>query len=78
MTLGFQPPLKQWVDLQPPLLNPKGFNHRNWVNLFCNGGGSPGVRNVFGTFCKHRTRKSRSVKLCGQLSFEVPQLSGSN
>ena len=39
--LGFQPPLKQWV-LRPRLLNPKGFNHRNWVNHYFNGGGSPG------------------------------------
>ena len=45
-TLGFQPPLKQWVDLQPPLLNPKGFNHRNWVNHFFNGGGSPRYNQV--------------------------------
>ena len=29
-TLGSQPPLKQWVFIQPPLLNPKGFNHRKW------------------------------------------------
>ena len=30
VTLGFQPPLKQWVLIEPPLLNPKGFNHPNW------------------------------------------------
>ena len=27
---------------KPPLLNPKGFNHPNWVNHYFNGGGSPG------------------------------------
>ena len=36
-------PLKQWVLIQPPLLILKGsFNHRNWVNQYLNGGGSPG------------------------------------
>ena len=25
---------------------PKGFNHRNWVNHYFNGGGSPGVSSL--------------------------------
>ena len=29
-TLGFQTPLKQWVDLYNRHCSPKGFNHRNW------------------------------------------------
>ena len=41
-TLGFQPPLKQWVEKYNHHCLPKGFNHPNWVNHYFNGGGSPG------------------------------------
>ena len=27
------------------IANPKGFNHRNWVKHYFNGGGSPGFLN---------------------------------
>ena len=41
-TLGFQPPLKQWVEPYNHHCLPKGFNHRNGANHYFNGGGSPG------------------------------------
>ena len=41
-TLGFQPPLKHWVFSHNHHCLPKWFNHRNWVNHYFNGGGSPG------------------------------------
>ena len=41
-TLRFQPPLKRWVDLYNHHCLPKKINHRNWVNHYFDGGGSPG------------------------------------
>ena len=46
-TLGFQTPLKQWVLIYNHHCLPKGFNHRNWVNHYFNGGGSPGYTLIF-------------------------------
>ena len=43
MALGFQPPLKQWVEKYNHHCLPKGFNHPNWVNHYFNGGGSLGM-----------------------------------
>ena len=40
-TLGFQPPLKQWVFLFHHHCLPKGFNHPNWVNHYFNGDWKP-------------------------------------
>ena len=42
VTLGFQPPLKQWVEKYNHHYLPKVFHHPNWVNHYFNGGGSPG------------------------------------
>ncbi len=41
-SLGFQPPLRQWVEKYNHHCLPKGFNHPNWVNHYFNGGGSLG------------------------------------
>ena len=48
-TLGFQPPVKQWVDKYNHNCLPNGFNHPNWVNHYFNGGGSLGYT-CFSTF----------------------------
>ena len=48
--LGFQAPLKQWVEKYNHHCLPKGFNHPNWVNRYFNGGGSPGEFESFGHF----------------------------
>ena len=41
--LGFQPPLKQRVLYNITTIDYfKDFNHRNWVNYYFNGGGTPG------------------------------------
>ena len=46
-SLGFQPPLKQWVEKYNHHCLPKGFNHPNWVNHYFNGGGSPAFSEFF-------------------------------
>ena len=43
VALGFQPPLEHWAFSCNHHWLPKGFNHPNLVNHYCNGGGSPGV-----------------------------------
>ena len=43
-TLGFQTPLKQLGLIYNRHCSPKGFNHRNWVNHYFNGGETQGRR----------------------------------
>ena len=77
--LGFQPPLNQWVLINHHCL-PKGSNHRNWVNHYFHGGGSPGavhdqrneermVTSGQKLICKRRTRHTEAQYR--NIQFEV-------
>jgi len=43
------------MGVQPPLLNPKGFNHRNWgKTIILNGGGFAQGKDRLGEFPSHK------------------------